>query len=341
MIINKNDIDIILSTKVDWSQLYNKKILVTGATGRLGIYIVNVLQYLNMTEKANIGIYLLSRNKKKIEEYYPIIDENLSILFQDITEPINIDSDIDYIFHTAGLASPSDFSNRPTETYWGHIMGTKNVLDLAKRKNVKKVLYVSTVEIYGYVENEDGIHETDIGPIAHSNARACYSEAKRACETMLACYKADYGLEYSCVRMSHTIGPGVSLSDGRAFAEFIAKMLEGKDIILQSNGEAIRTYTYTADAVGAMFLVLLNGEEEYYNVAAVNNAISTKDLAELIASFDDSRKCKVVFSNGVGNGLTYLPFKLGIMNVDKISELGWKPKADLRKSFEWTIDSFR
>ena len=118
--------------------------------------------------------------------------------------------------------------------------------------------------------------------------------------------------------MCHTLGPGVSLTDGRGFAEFMDCVLKNEDIVLHSDGGAMRTYTYVADAVNAMFLIMDKGEDEFYNVANEANLISIRDLAEL----------------------QYLPFKLAILDTTKIRELGWKPMTDIEKMFKWTLESF-
>ena len=288
----------------------------------------------------NVEVLALARNKDKIQAAYGDGAENLKILQQDITEKITYEGKVDYIFHTAGLASPDDFTHRPTNTLWGHVQGTKNVLDLAKEKHTKKVLYVSTVEVYGTWKSENGIRETDMGPLVHTNSRACYPEAKRLCETMLACYKDEFQVDYAAVRMSHTFGPGISLYDGRAFAEFIRDVVEGKDIVLHTDGSAVRTYTYVADAVGAMFLALLNGTQEYYNVAAEENQISIRDLAKLIASMSPRQDTTVKFEVPEGEGLRYLPFKLGILDSSRIRTLGWRAQVDLEHAFRWTLESF-
>lgn len=338
--MKQRDIDIILNNPANWEKLKDTTVLVTGATGRLGIYIVNALIGANKRWNLNIHILALARNKQKIAACYPEQIAEMTILEQDIIEEIHYDGPVDYIFHTAGLASPSDFTHRPTNTLWGHVQGTHNILELAKEKNTRKILYVSTVEVYGTWKTEDYIKETDMGPMDHRNSRACYPEAKRLCETMLASYKAEFGIPYTAVNMSHTFGPGISLDDGRAFAEFIRNVVEGNDIVLQSDGSAVRTYTYVADAVGAMFLALLNGEEEYYNVAATENQISIKDLANLIASMDPNHKVKVRYSAPQGQTLLYLPFKLGILDSSKMMDLGWKVQVDTEHAFRWTLESF-
>ena len=339
--ISERDLEIILSTKADWEKLRKTSVLVTGATGRLGIYIAQALIEANEKWGLGIQVVLLARSQKKLGAMYgPLLQRSdVTVLLQDVTQPIVTEGNIDYIFHTAGLASPSDFTYRPIETLWGHVQGTKNVLDLAVEKKTCRVLYVSTVEVYGTWTSEEGIKEDDVGPMACTNYRACYPEAKRLCETMLACYKQQFGVNYVGVRMSHTLGPGISLEDGRAFAEFMRNALEGKDIVLQSDGSAVRTYTYTADAVGGMFLALLNGKEEYYNIAAVENQISIRDLAALIARLSP-RKVEVKFAGEDGNQLAYLPFKLGILDCSRLEELGWKPRADVESVFRWTMESF-
>ena len=171
--------------------------------------------------------------------------------------------------------------------------------------------------------------------------RACYPEAKRLCETMLAAYAAQYGIDYVGVRMSHTFGPGISLTDGRAFSEFIRNALEGKDIVLHTDGSAVRTYTYVADAVGAMLLAVTKGAPAtFYNVANTDNACSIREIAEIIAELAPTGNVSVRLSEGVEKNLQYLPFKLGVMNVDRIRSLGWKARVDARHAFKYTMESF-
>ena len=135
------------------------------------------------------------------------------------------------------------------------------------------------------------------------------------------------------------MGPGIALDDGRAFAEFLQCVLEGRDIVLHTAGDAARTYTYVADAVGAMLLALTKGNEHYYNIANVNNLITIRDLAELIAGLDPRKKVQVRFDNADAK-LKYLPFTLGIMDVSRIMDLGWYPQAGIKDTFRYTLDSF-
>lgn len=341
--VEQRDIDIIRNSPIDWECFRNKTVLVTGATGRLGMYFVEAVCKADIDWNLNTTIIAMARNEKKLHEVFgaSLLLPNIHPLIQDITEPIHWEGNVHYIFHTAGAASPQDFTNAPVDTLWGHLQGTRNILELAREKKSEKVLYVSTVEIYGEWKSEEGIRETDMGPIHCDHARACYPEAKRMCETMFAAYEAQYNVLYVGVRLCHTFGPGISLDDGRAFSEFIRNVIKGEDIVLQTDGSAVRTYTYVADAIGAMLLAFTKGKDHYYNIANLDNLISIRDLAQLIAGLDTRGGVQVKYAGQDGQSLKYLPFKLGIMNVDKIKALGWRPQTGLEDAFRYTLESFQ
>ena len=340
--VEVRDINIIINNPIEWEMFRNKTVLVTGATGRLGMYIVEALNKADIDWNLNMTIIALARSKDKLQKVFgnSLQFSNIHTIVQDITEPICWNGEVHYIFHTAGAASPMDFTNAPVDTLWGHLQGTRNVLELAREKKSEKIMYVSTVETYGEWMPKEGIREEDMGVMRHDNARACYPEAKRMCETMFASYEAQYGIPYVGVRLCHTFGPGITLDDGRAFAEFIRNVIDGKDIVLQSDGSAARTYTYVADAIGAMLLAFTKGKEHYYNIANLDNLITIRDLAELIAGLDPKGKVKVTYANEQEGKLKYLPFTLGIMNVDRILNLGWRPQVGLKDAFRFTLESF-
>lgn len=340
--VEARDIELSMKQTIDWEHFRDKTILITGATGRLGMYFVEVLLKADIDWNLNLEVIALARNKKKIKEVFgdSLHLPNLKILEQDIRNSIKWEGNVDYIIHTAGPASPQDFTYSPVETLWSHVSGTHNVLELARQKKSTKVLYVSTVEVYGTFDGDAAIKEDDMGALKCDTARACYSEAKRLCEAMLASYEAEYNISYVCARLSHTFGPGISLEDGRAFAEFIACVIKGEDIVLHTDGSAVRTYTYVTDAIGAMMMILTRGTEHYYNIANVENQISIRDLAELIVRLDPKKKSKVCFATAQEQKLKYLPFKLGIMDVNRVCMLGWKPHVGLEDAFRYTIESF-
>ncbi|MCI6085711.1 MAG: NAD-dependent epimerase/dehydratase family protein [Clostridiales bacterium] len=338
--VEQRDIDIIFESPIDWAAFRGKTVLVTGATGRLGMYLVEALAHADIEWNLDLRVIAVARSAEKLQRVFgeTLGLPNVRTIVQDITEPFDDLAPVDFIFHTAGLASPRDFTDTPVDTLWGHVAGTRNVLELARKQAHCHVFYVSTVEIYGNWESDAKITEADMGPIIANRARACYPEAKRLCETMLASYAAQYGVNYNGVRLCHTFGPGIALDDGRAFAEFLRDVVRGEDIVLQSDGSAMRTYTYVADAVGAMFLIVTSGDPgAFYNVANVRNLVSIRDLAGLIASLDPAQKVNVRFANEQSK-LQYLPFHLAIMDTSKIEALGWQPRVGLKKAFQYTLE---
>lgn len=339
--MENRDFNIINSNGINWFLYRDKTILVTGATGRIGRYIIESLLDADLKYNLNLRIIGMARNSHKVDSVFEGIlgFPNVSFIFQDVNIPIDRKGTVDYIFHTAGPAAPTDYI-KPVETLWAHVNGTHNVLEFAKNHETNKVFYVSTVETYGEWQSDELIKETDMGPLKNVNSRACYPEAKRLCETMLSCYKEEYGIDFCGVHLCHTLGPGIVLDDGRGFAEFLKCAINGEDIVLRSDGSAMRTYTYTPDAINAMFLIMERGESgTLYNVASNENLISIRDLANLIADLSPNKKIKVIYSQEASK-LKYLPFKLAIMDTSLVRALGWKPQVDLKTLFKWTLESF-
>lgn len=339
--MEKRDIDIICNSSVNWRMYQDKRVLVTGATGRLGRYILETLVEVDLKYNLNMRIVGIARSDKKAKDVFgnTLDFPNVSFIYQNINDPIHMDGNVDYIFHTAGPAAPIDYMTSPVNTLWTHVSGTHNVLECARTHKTKRIFYVSTVEIYGTWHEEKEICESDMGSMQHLNFRACYPEAKRLCETMLTTYQKEYGISFCGARMSHTLGPGISLTDGRGFAEFLQNVLNDEDIVLHSDGSAVRPYTYVADAINAIFLIMDKGEDSMYNVAANENLLSIRELAELIAGLSPTGNTKVKFSEGTGS-FPYLPYKLALMDTTIIRNLGWKPKVGVKQVFQWTLESF-
>lgn len=340
--MNTRDFDIICKGISNWDMYLNATILITGSTGRLGHYLLKAFAEANLRYNLNLKIVGMARSHQKVKKVFGnLLDSaNIYFIYQDVNCPIELESDVDYIFHTAGPASPRDFKNSAVSVLWSHVNGTHNVLEFAIRHETKKVFYVSTVETYGCLQENTLIREEDMGQLENRNARACYPEAKRLCETMLWTYKETYGLDFCGVKLSHTFGPGIELNDGRVFADFINSVLNRQDIVLHSDGSTMRTYTYTPDAINAMLLIMEKGESGcLYNVAANENLISVRDLASLIASYSLEQETKVI-CRLESNKMPYLPFKLPIMDTSKVRSLGWSPQTNLSDMIKWTIQSF-
>lgn len=325
-IINDNDL----------SKLKNKNILITGASGMIGSYINNVLIVLNDKFNYNIGIYLLVRNESKLENYV-INREDTNVLIQDVVEDINVFDRIDYIFHTASPASPLIMKNKPFETNIANTVGTYQSLKLAIKNKSLGYVFISSREIYGQPhENQEFFYEDgEMGEILHLIPRNSYAEGKKAAENMCSCAMNEYGINTKIVRLAHTYGPLMSVDDGRVQADFLKNAINDEDIIMKSDGSAVRTYTYIADAINAIFKVLLNGTDLVYNISNDNEKTSIKDLALTIAGLVGK---KVIMNIDDSNSAGTSSFTLGILSSKKIrNELNWKPKYSLSNGFMRTI----
>lgn len=328
---------------LDWHQFDGKTILVTGATGMLATYISYFLLYLKEEKEIDLTLVALCRTKAKAEKTFKEFLDKIyfNLLLQDVCEPIQYEGNIDYIFHLAGNASPHFINTDPSGIMKSNLLGTFNVLELAKEKQCSKVIFASTREVYGKNENEDYLTETSFGTIDPMENRSCYPESKRAAETIFRSYYIQYGINFNALRIAHSYGPGMNLhSDGRVMADLMGNVVDGKDIVLKSSGEALRAFCYITDAVMGIFYAVLNGDAgEVYNLANETEEISIRDLAELLVNIRKDKELKVVFDIPESN-TGYCNYKRVGLNTSKLINLGWQPKVSLKDGCQRTIKSF-
>ena len=269
----------ILNSDID--KLKNKSILITGANGLIGSYIVDFLRYLNSEKSYNISIYAMSRSAEKLEKRFGI-GSGVNIVEQDLNKPLNQKIECDFIIHAASNAHPRAFSQDPVGTMKTNLLGTMNLLELAL-ENKAKFLYISSGEIYG--SNIDhNFTENDLGVIDTKESRSCYPESKRAAETLCMAYNSQYGIDVNVARLCYVYGGTITDTNSRADAQFLRNAIGGEDIVLKSKGLQKRTYCYVADAVSAILAILLRGKSpEVYNVANPDSIVSISEYAQTIA----------------------------------------------------------
>lgn len=341
MIVNKiidGDAEQIIQDNNGLNELYDKSIMITGASGMIGSYFVYTLMKLNECYGADIKIIPLVRNIDKLNSQVRNND-NVHPIVQDVTDNIYYDGDIDYIIHAASPASPKIMKEKPVETNFANTIGTANTLLLAKDKNVEGYLFISSREIYGKpLDNQEYFTEDSFGHIDQLVPRNAYAEGKKAAENMCVGFNQEYGVNTKIVRLAHTYGPGMSIHDGRVQADFLKNLVNGENIVLKSDGSSIRTYTYIADAVNAMFKILLKSNEMVYNVSDERNEVSIRQLAEIIADIP-SEKLELIFDIEDDEGQGYAPFKFGMLSSQKIrDELNWQAKYSVKEGFKRTYE---
>ena len=338
------DLAEITAEDLPWERLRNARVLVTGASGILASYVVETLLYLNETRHMGIHILAVQRDLKKAQRRFAHDESHaLTLLQQDVRAPLSIDGTLDYIIHAAGQASPKFYGSDPIGTIEGHILGTRNVLVLAREKGVKGMLYFSSCDSYGEHFTEDAppcLEENHIGRIDPLSDRSCYPMGKAAAEALCHAYACGAKLPVKIVRIAHTYAPLMPLDDGRVFADFVGNVLREEDIVLTSDGSAERPFLYIVDAVRAYFRILFLGVPgEAYNVAAEENT-SILEFAKTIASFCTTRKLNVVFKQILPDGYMPAPKKTVRISCEKLKALGYRRKYSLKEGLQRTIESY-
>lgn len=314
----------------DMSVFDGKTILVTGATGLIGKLCVKSL----LNSGYNTQVIALVRDEEKAKNIFGE-SKRLTYLVQDINQRINTTRRVDYIIHAASTTSSKDFVEKPVETIYTAINGSRNVLEFAKNKRLEGMVYLSSLEIYGVNEKEN-IKEEDYGYIDILNPRSSYSESKKMVETMCISYGTEYGVPVKIARLAQTFGAGVSISDNRVFAQFAKAIINKENIVLHTKGETKRNYCYTTDAVRGIFTILTKGENNNaYNVANENSYCSISEMAHLLENEYTKVEYKI---DEVNRG--YNPTVKIALNTEKLNALGWEAKVNLKEMFDRLIMNF-
>lgn len=332
--------DIVASTYVNWDFYKNSTIMVTGATGLIGSQLVTSVLYANETLGTNIKILALVRNLDKANRLFENkLTQNLIFIVQDIIEPIKITEKVDYIIHTANGTSSKSFVETPVETINSIVLGTKNVIEFAKNNNVKSIVYLSSMEVYGETDfaKLEPLKENDYGYIDILKQRSSYPEGKRLAECMCSAYAQEYGINVKIARLVQTIGAGVDYNDSRVFAEFARKIVEKENIVLQTTGENTRCYCYITDAITAIFTLLERGKSgECYNVANSETVCSVKEMAEMLCEKYTTSNLEIK----INPHNYYLPATKLYVDTTKLTRLGWNANIDLVTMFEKLVNVF-
>lgn len=342
--IIQEDVNKILSADLPWHLFKNKTIVVSGAAGFLPAYMVECLAELNRRQ-GNIRIIGLVRNiKKATTRLSHLLRHGVELFHHDISLPLPPEFPrADYVIHAASQASPKFYSVDPVGTLKANSLGTAYLLDYAKDSKAVGFLFFSSGEVYGQpLSIEELLKETDFGYLDPVDVRSCYGESKRIGETMCASWAKQYGLHTTIVRPFHTYGPGMALDDGRVFADFVADILNNRDIRLKSDGSAMRLFCYLADATLGFFTVMLKGQTgAAYNVGNPDAEISIADLAQTLVDLFPERKLSVVFeSQCINSSYMKSPVHRSCPSIAKVNDIGWHPVCGIPEGFKRTISSF-
>lgn len=335
----EEDLGWIASQPLPWTEFKNRHLLITGATGFIGGYLLELFSYLNEKEADNnTRITALVRDKERFYQRFPhLIDRaDIDLLVCDLTEikPLRAEKSPDYIIHCASEASPYHYLQQPADTISTNTLGTLLLLEMA-RSSQARFLYLSSGAIYGQSPQEV-LSEQDYGIVDPLDELACYSEGKRAGEAICMAYYRQHGLDIRIARASHTYGPGLELNDGRVFTDFMADALAGRDIYIKGCASDARPFCYISDLVEGLLRILLNGESgQAYNIGA-DSQITIAELAQLLCEISTHPISMRLPEQAISNPALR---SSGYFNIEKIKGLGWacvtSPKIGFEKMYRY------
>lgn len=318
-------------------RLKGKKVLITGATGLIGVCMIDSLMSLGGVSVVAVGRDK-GRAKERLGEYFD--NPLFSFLEQDVTEPFPDDLTVDYVIPAASNTHPLAYSKYPVETMMVNLKGAENALKLSVRCGAV-VLYPSTVEVYGNaVTSDDVFDESYTGRLNLATSRSSYPESKRASEAMCLSYISEYGAKVRIVRLCRVLGPTMLESDSKVASQFVKNVLAGENIVLKSEGNQYFSYVYVADAVSAMLYVMLNGEDgEAYNISSKDCDVHLKDLAGICAEINGGHVVFDLPSDVERKG--YSIAVNAITDNSKLLSAGWKPKYNIEDAVRRTVEILR
>lgn len=330
------DLDKAISLSINIDLLKDKVILITGPTGTIGSFLVDM--FIRCNELGyNITIVLAGRSKKNLIDRFGLFNDHIIYVKYDMLESIDFNMQVDYVIHAAGNAHPTAFNSDPVGTIVGNINGTYQLLEYSKRYMVKRFCYISTGEVYGQGNIElKSYTEEYSGYLDILSPRSCYPSSKRTAENLCVSYYKEYGLETIIVRPSHTYGPGLTDNDSRAQAQFIRSALAKSNIVMKSRGTQLRSYCYIADCASAIITCLINGEPgQAYNSANNDSTITIAGFAEIVAKYAGT---KVVYdAPSEDDIINRSPILKQVLDSKKLEALGWKGYYNIEKGIGNTI----
>jgi dTDP-glucose 4,6-dehydratase/UDP-glucuronate decarboxylase len=322
-------------------QFRDRSILLTGANGLFGSYLVQLFVLCNTELGVPVNLHCVSRHGPK-KELEPFVD-NKKVHWHalDLTAGFSFNQPVDYVLHAACYGQPKLWMEDKLKTIDLNVAATRNLLRLAKDREAR-FLFFSSQDVYGDIPVNQPATELFNGNISPTGPRSAYGESKRLGETICSIF-AEQGQYVRIARIGHTYGPGVSINDGRVLGDFIRMAIIDKKIVARDPGLSVKTFGYVADILEMLLLIAASSKELVYNVGG-RDQVSIKQLAEAVAAICDNaqtsfptahEKCGHIGTDSPYSGLDIRRFEseFGVRSFVPFTE-------GLRRTINWNKQLF-
>lgn len=320
----------------------NKTIVITGATGFIGSLLARYFLWANDEYKLNSHLILVVRSIDKLYLTIPNAVNNpaVSIHNADFSKPCHpITQPFDYLVHTAAVTTSALMVKRPISVMDISLNGTRWALESTRLNPKSRMLYLSSMEVYGSFTDGRTVVENDLGMINLSSPRSCYPESKRMCELMCTLYNTEFQTNTFVARLAQTFGAGILPEENRVFRQFADSAIADSPIILHTDGLSDGNYVYSSDALNAILTLLIRAEVgEAYNVANEKCHTTIRDMAQMVVDTFGKENMHLVIESQDASRFGYAAPTKMVLSSQKLRSLGWNPQKNLTKAYRLLID---
>lgn len=329
-----------------WNALEGKTLLLSGATGMIGCFLVDLIMQRNesVAQESRCGIIAVGRNittaRERLSHWFD--SSEFRFIVHDIAKPLHeLPYPPDYLIHGASTSHPIEYSTDPINTVLSNVFGTHTMLELAVQKTGSRLLLISSVEVYGENRGDtERFKENYCGYVDCNTLRAGYPEAKRVSEALCQAYISQEKVDAAVIRLPRCYGPTMKVEDSKAVAQFIKNGVNGENIVLKSEGKQLYSFAYVSDAALGILWVLLRGESgQAYNLGDERSDVMQKDLAKLIANYTGTEVIFTLPDEIERKG--HSTVQKALLDGEKLKKLGWRAQYDIVSGIRETIDILR
>lgn len=343
----RDDLDRVMARLPDLEKLEGKSLMVTGAAGLICSSVADIIFRYNDTHPGKSPIRLLAAGRW-LEEMSGRFGDMVKrpdftfVKYDAAKSDNNLEASVscDYIIHGASNAFPEMIVKEPVETMLANFLGIRELLEFARTRGVKRLLYISSSEVYGKKEGNQPFRENEYGAVDPLSPRNSYAEGKRAAETLCASYAAEYGVESVIIRPGHIYGPTASPHDNRVSSAWAWAAARGENLVMKSDGAQLRSYCYCLDCASAMLTALLRGESgRAFNISNPDSVISIREMGTLLAEAGGVNLVREEAGEQDKKGFN--PMSNSSLEAGSLLAMGWRGEFGAREGLEHTVRILR